>query len=225
LLLRLRRVLGRTLASTAATATPATSTASRAFALRRLRLWLLLLWLLLRPLRATIARFATFARTALASRLSSFGGFLLLVARRALSWWTAFFVAALLARPLLELLQLALHELADLRVLFHAHFVMAAIRATTPPLGVRLLARTADHAFGKRHRKRRALYTSAPMPADDRRRATLLTLIELAEGNSPTDCWDDQRAAELLRSQSTPEELRELGMSELMIERIFAERP
>lgn len=71
---------------------------------------------------------------------------------------------------------------------------------------------------------RRALYTSGPMPTDDRRRATLRTLIELAEGSSPQDCWDDQRAEELLRSQSTPEELRELGMSEQMIERIFAEK-
>ena len=62
------------------------------------------------------------------------------------------------------------------------------------------------------------------MPTDDRRRATLLTLIELAQGNSPNDCWDDQRAEELLRSQSTAEELRELGMSEQMIERIFAEK-
>jgi len=62
------------------------------------------------------------------------------------------------------------------------------------------------------------------VPTDDRRRATLRTLIELAEGSSPQDCWDDQRAEELLRSQSTPEELRELGMSEQMIERIFAEK-
>jgi hypothetical protein len=62
------------------------------------------------------------------------------------------------------------------------------------------------------------------MPTDDRRRATLLTLIELAQGNSPNDCWDDQRAEELLRSQSTAEELRELGMSEQMIARIFPEK-
>ena len=57
---------------------------------------------------------------------------------------------------------------------------------------------------------------------DDARRKTLLTLIELAEGHSPNDCWDDRRAEDLLRSQSTPEELRELGMSENMIEHIFA---
>ena len=63
------------------------------------------------------------------------------------------------------------------------------------------------------------------MLTDDRRRATLRTLIELAEGSSPQDCWDDSRAEELLRSQSTPEELRELGMSEQMIARIFPEKP
>ena len=61
------------------------------------------------------------------------------------------------------------------------------------------------------------------MLTDDRRRATLLALIELAEGSSPQDCWDDQRAEELLRSQSNPDELRELGMSEQMIFRIFPE--
>lgn len=59
---------------------------------------------------------------------------------------------------------------------------------------------------------------------DDERRKTLLTLIELAGGSSPADCWDDDRAEHLLRSQSTPEELRELGMSEDMISRVFGER-
>lgn len=58
---------------------------------------------------------------------------------------------------------------------------------------------------------------------DDARRRTLQTLIELAKGSSPADCWDDRRAEDLLRSQSTPEEARELGMSEEMIERVFRE--
>ncbi len=53
------------------------------------------------------------------------------------------------------------------------------------------------------------------------RRDTLLTLIALAEGHSANDCWDDRRAEDLLRSQSSPEELRELGMSERMIEHLF----
>jgi hypothetical protein len=59
---------------------------------------------------------------------------------------------------------------------------------------------------------------------DEARRRTLLALITLAEGHSPSDCWDDQRAEELLRSQSTPEELRELGMNEQMIEHVFGKR-
>jgi 6-pyruvoyltetrahydropterin/6-carboxytetrahydropterin synthase len=59
-------------------------------------------------------------------------------------------------------------------------------------------------------------------PKDDTaRRKTLLTLIELAGGSTPSACWDDTRAEDLLRSQSTPEEVRELGMSEEMIDRVF----
>ena len=57
--------------------------------------------------------------------------------------------------------------------------------------------------------------------ADDARRKTLQTLITLAESSNPADCWDDSRAEDLLRSQSSAEEVRELGMSEQMIERIF----
>jgi 6-pyruvoyltetrahydropterin/6-carboxytetrahydropterin synthase len=63
-----------------------------------------------------------------------------------------------------------------------------------------------------------ALYTSA---VDDNRRETLKTLIALAAASNPADCWDDERAERLLRSQSNPEELRDLGMSEGMIERVF----
>ncbi len=53
------------------------------------------------------------------------------------------------------------------------------------------------------------------------RRKTLQALIGLAEGSSPVDCWDDRRAEDLLRSQTSVEEARELGMSEGLIERIF----
>lgn len=60
--------------------------------------------------------------------------------------------------------------------------------------------------------------------ADDERRKTLQTLIALAESSNPADCWDDSRAEDLLRSQSSAEEVRELGMSEQMIERIFGVR-
>lgn len=56
---------------------------------------------------------------------------------------------------------------------------------------------------------------------DDERRRTLQTLIDLAEQSNPNDCWDDARAESLLRSQSTAAELRELGMSVGMIERVF----
>jgi 6-pyruvoyltetrahydropterin/6-carboxytetrahydropterin synthase len=67
---------------------------------------------------------------------------------------------------------------------------------------------------------RRALYTSA---VDENRRKTLKTLIALAEASNPADCWDDERAESLLRSQSNPQELRELGMSEGMIDRVFGQ--
>lgn len=53
------------------------------------------------------------------------------------------------------------------------------------------------------------------------RRRTLETLLELAAGNNPNDCWDDTRARELLRSQSTAEELREIGVADELIEEIF----
>lgn len=56
---------------------------------------------------------------------------------------------------------------------------------------------------------------------DDDRRRTLQALIDLAGHSSPNDCWDDARAESLLRSQSTADELRELGMSQGMIERVF----
>jgi hypothetical protein len=59
---------------------------------------------------------------------------------------------------------------------------------------------------------------------DDARRKTLLTLISLAETSSPNDCWDDKRAEDLLRSQSSAEELRELGVSDEMIDHIFGEK-
>ena len=59
---------------------------------------------------------------------------------------------------------------------------------------------------------------------DENRRRTLLALIELASDSNPNACWDDQRAIELLRRESTVEELRELGASESLIEHIFTEQ-
>ena len=45
--------------------------------------------------------------------------------------------------------------------------------------------------------------------------------MSLAERSNPAACWDDQRAEALLRSQSNPQEMRELGMSEDMIQHVF----
>ena len=59
------------------------------------------------------------------------------------------------------------------------------------------------------------------MQTAEERKRTLRTLIELAQGNNPADCWDDQDAMELLRKQSTPDELRDLGMSDAMIAIVF----
>jgi hypothetical protein len=49
------------------------------------------------------------------------------------------------------------------------------------------------------------------------------SLIHLAEENSPTACFDDRRAMDLLRREATPDELRELGMTEQLIAHVFAE--
>ena len=58
---------------------------------------------------------------------------------------------------------------------------------------------------------------------DENRRRTLLALIDLASDSTPNACWDDQRAIELLRRESTIEELRELGATEGIIEHVFPE--
>ena len=56
------------------------------------------------------------------------------------------------------------------------------------------------------------------------RRKTLETLLSLAEdGVGGDECWDERHAARLLRSQSSPEELRSIGASEGAIEQIFHE--
>lgn len=126
-----------------------------------------------------------------------------------------------LAGPLLELADLLLHEAAGLLVLFRAQLVVPAIGAALPPLGVSLFAGRTGDAFGQRHRESARIVHFAPM--DEDRRRTLLTLIELAGGNSPSACWDDRRAMELLRARATREELRELGADETLIEHVFAE--
>jgi 6-pyruvoyltetrahydropterin/6-carboxytetrahydropterin synthase len=66
------------------------------------------------------------------------------------------------------------------------------------------------------------LYTSAvPQKLDSERRKTLETLLALAEESNPGSCYDDEHAQDLLRSQSSPEELRAAGASEQTIEHIF----
>jgi hypothetical protein len=59
---------------------------------------------------------------------------------------------------------------------------------------------------------------------DESRRKTLLALVGLATENSPSSCFDDRRAAEILRRDATAEELRELGVEERMIDFVFADR-
>ena len=58
---------------------------------------------------------------------------------------------------------------------------------------------------------------------DEQRRRTLLTLVDLAGENSPTACWDDKRAVELLRKETSAQELREAGVDERMIAFVFPE--
>jgi hypothetical protein len=131
----------------------------------------------------------------------------------------------LLPGALLELAQLLLHVPRRLPVLFEAHLVVPAIRAALPSLGIGFLTGGAKDAFRERHREIGAHCTlrNVGESMDESRRRTLLTLIHLAEENSPSACWDDRRAMELLRKEATAEELRELGMDEQLIAHVFAE--
>jgi hypothetical protein len=71
--------------------------------------------------------------------------------------------APLASGALLELLHLALHELARLRLQTIAERVVPAIRAALPTLGIGFFAGGTEDAFGQRHRgSRGALYTSGP---------------------------------------------------------------
>ena len=80
--------------------------------------------------------------------------------------------------------------------------------------------------FGRGIVKAGALYYSAVERKPDlNRQKTLETLIELAEDSNPASCYDDQRAEDLLRSQSSPQELRDLGAKESTIQHIFSALP
>jgi len=118
---------------------------------------------------------------------------------------------------LLELLDFARHELARLRVLLYRFLIVTAVRTPPPTLGESLFTGGAENAFRQRHGKSARIVHFGPMATGEERRNTISTLIDLAEGSNPSDCWDDRRAEDLLRSQSNAEEARELGMSEGMI--------
>lgn len=58
----------------------------------------------------------------------------------------------------------------------------------------------------------------------DSREETLRFLVEIASSSDTSSCFNDDRAAALLRSESTEEELRGLGVDEALIEWIWQER-
>ncbi len=128
---------------------------------------------------------------------------------------------ATLSRALLELADFLVHVPRRLAALLEAQLVMAAVRATLPSFRIGLLTGGAKDTFRERHREIGAHCTLRAV--DESRRRTLLTLIELAEENSPSACWDDRRAMDLLRREATAQELRELGMDEQLIAQVFAE--
>jgi 6-pyruvoyltetrahydropterin/6-carboxytetrahydropterin synthase len=139
-----------------------------------------------------------------------------------LRWGRTFFVALCLACLLLEFLQFLLHEPARRRILLEADRVVSAVGTAPPAFRIGAVAVRAEDAFRQGHRGRRALYTSAvPQKLDSERRKTLETLLALAEDSNPGACFDDHHAEELLRSQSSREELRAAGASERSIDHIF----
>jgi hypothetical protein len=232
LLLLLRRTLAvrRRLTGTAASATASPLAQCLLFARRALRLLLLRRTLrprLLRTLRAFRTRSALLLLLLRAAAL--FLRLALTVAAIALALplalrllrLLALVLARLLAGALLEIAQLLVHVARRLALLLQAELVMPAIRAALPSLGIGLLTGRAKDTFRERHREIGAHCTLRAV--EESRRRTLLTLIELAGENSPSACWDDQRAIDLLRRQATAEELRELGVDERLIAHVFAE--
>lgn len=126
-----------------------------------------------------------------------------------------------LSGALLELAHLFVHVPRGLPGLLETQLVMAAVRAALPSFRIGLLTGGAKDTLRERHLEIGAHCTLRAV--DESRRRTLLTLIELAEENSPSACWDDRRAMELLRKEATAEELRELGMDEQLLAQVFAE--
>jgi hypothetical protein len=56
---------------------------------------------------------------------------------------------------------------------------------------------------------------------DDDRLATLRVLVDLAMADDPVPCYDGSMAERLLRSQSSREELAEIGVDALILERLW----
>ncbi|HUR83041.1 MAG TPA: hypothetical protein VM733_19945 [Thermoanaerobaculia bacterium] len=201
-------VCRRAAASASPLATPRLLLLARR-ALRRTQLLLLLL-LLLRALFLLLLRRTRSLLRLLRTRSA-------LLARRLL-----FARTRALAGALFELAHLLLHVPLCLALLFEARVVVPAIRATSPSLGISLLAGAAKDAFRERHREIGAHCTLRTV--DEPRRRTLETLLQLAGESSQNTCWDDARAVDLLRRQATREELEELGADERLLAYIYPER-
>lgn len=56
---------------------------------------------------------------------------------------------------------------------------------------------------------------------DDDRRSTLQALVDLAMADDPVPCYDGAMAERLLRSQSSREELTEIGVDPAVLERLW----
>jgi hypothetical protein len=131
------------------------------------------------------------------------------------------------------------HDPRGFGVALRLERVVLAVRTDSPPFRVRPPALRTENAFRQRHFDA-ALYTSVsaapgcwkaarrcgilglpPMIRD--RKKTLEVLIELAEQNRTGSCWSENRAEDLLRSQSSPEELRELGAAPELIASLWPE--
>lgn len=232
LLLLLLRTLAGLLWLTGPASAPAPSApVARAFAGRALRLLLLrrALLLSLRTLRTRTTLLLWLLRLSalrlLLSRTLAIAALALAVARLLRLLRPLVLPSGLPACALLEIAHLLVHVPRRLPLVLQAQLVMAAVWAALPSLGIGLLAGGAQDAFRERHREIGAHCTLRPIEEsmDESRRRTLLTLIQLAGENSPSACWDDRRAMELLRKEATAGELRELGMDEQLIAHVFAE--
>jgi len=134
---------------------------------------------------------------------------------------SALLFAARLAGALFELAHLPFHEPPRLLIEPRLQLVMPAVRAPLPSLGIGLLAAGTEDGLRERHlESARIVHFGA---VDESRRKTLHALMQLATENSPNACFDDRRAAGILRRETTAEELREMGMDEKMIAFVFEE--